>query len=198
MRPVNLIPLDQRRGESAPARTGPLAFIVVGALAVVLLAVIAVVMLGNSVEEKRSEVASLEVQAAETEARSQALSPYVSFQQLRDARVETIGSLARSRFDWERVIREVTKLIPSGVWLQNMTGTIRPDVQIDNSAGALPPELGAGSRDRARRVRPQPGLHRSADLRDQRRRRRHSRHRRERHQDGHGVGCQRGRGGGRR
>lgn len=135
MRPVNLIPMDQRRGESAPVRTGPVAYIVVGFLAAVLVAVIAVVMLGNSIDDKKSEVASLEAQAAETQARSQALSPYVSFQQLRDARVETIGSLARSRFDWERVIREVTRLIPKGVWLKNMTGTVAPDVQIENSAG---------------------------------------------------------------
>lgn len=135
MRPVNLIPLDQRRGETAPVRTGPLAYIVIGFLFVVLGAVIATVMLGNSVDEKKAEVASLEVQAAESQARSQALSPYVSFQQLRDARVETIGSLARSRFDWERVIREVTRLIPRSVWLQNMTGTVSPSVQIDSGAG---------------------------------------------------------------
>lgn len=135
MRPVNLIPLDQRRGEDAPVRTGPLAYIFIGFLVFVLVAVIATVMLGNSVEGKRSEVASLEGQAAESQARVQALSPYVSFQQLRDARVQTVGSLARSRFDWERVIREVTKLIPQGVWLQNMTGTVKPDVAVENSAG---------------------------------------------------------------
>ena len=135
MRPVNLIPLDQRRGEDAPVRTGPLAYIFIGFLVVVLGAVIATVMLGNSVESKRSEASSLEAQAAESQARVQALSPYVSFQQLRDARVQTVGSLARSRFDWERVIREVTKLIPKGVWLQNMTGTVKPDVAVENSAG---------------------------------------------------------------
>lgn len=135
MRPVNLIPLDQRRGESAPVRTGPLAYIVIGTLAAILAAVIAVFMLGNSIDGKKTEVASLEAQAAEAEARAQALSPYVSFQQLRDARVETVGSLARSRFDWERVIREVTRLIPHNVWLQNMTGTVRPDVQVENGAG---------------------------------------------------------------
>lgn len=135
MRPVNLIPLDQRRGESAPVRSGPLAYIFVAFLFVILGAVIATVMLGNSVDDKKAEVASLEAQAAESQARSQALSPYVNFQQLRDARVETIGSLARSRFDWERVIREVTRLIPRSVWLQNMTGTVTPDVQLENAAG---------------------------------------------------------------
>ena len=32
MRPVNLIPPEDRRGEQAPLRTGPLAYVLVGAL----------------------------------------------------------------------------------------------------------------------------------------------------------------------
>ena len=32
MRPVNLIPPEDRRGQHAPLRTGPLAYILVGAL----------------------------------------------------------------------------------------------------------------------------------------------------------------------
>ena len=31
---------------------------------------------------------------------------------MRDARVATIDSLAKSRFDWERVIRELSVVIP--------------------------------------------------------------------------------------
>ena len=135
MRPVNLIPPDLRRGDSAPTRTGPLAYMVVAALGAVLVAVLVVVMLGNSAADKRTEVASLEAQAAQTEARATALSPYVSFQSLRDARVQTVDSLAKSRFDWERVIRELSRVIPSQVSLNNMTGTISPDVTIDDGAG---------------------------------------------------------------
>ena len=39
MRPVNLIPPEDRRGERAPMRTGPLAYVVVALLAVGLVAV---------------------------------------------------------------------------------------------------------------------------------------------------------------
>lgn len=135
MRPVNLIPAEERRGEAAPTRTGPLAYIVVGALVVVLAAVTAVVLLGNQIDEKTSQVAALESTAAETQARAAALSPYVSFQSLRDARVETVSSLATSRFDWERVVRELSRLIPRGVWIRNMTGTVSPAVTLDDAAG---------------------------------------------------------------
>ena len=44
MRPVNLIPPEQRRGEQAPLRTGPLPYIVVGALVAVLVGVTALVL----------------------------------------------------------------------------------------------------------------------------------------------------------
>lgn len=136
MRPVNLTPGTERRGPvSAGGRTGLLPYVAVAALVLALAGVLGVVLFGNQVEDKRAEVASLEAEAVVAEQRAQALAPFVSFQQLRDARVQTIDSLARSRFDWERVVRELSKLIPKGVWLSNMTGTITPEVQVEDGAG---------------------------------------------------------------
>jgi Tfp pilus assembly protein PilN len=134
VKPVNLIPPEERRGSSASSRTGSAVYFIVGGLAVVLVAVCAVVFLGNQVSDKEAEAAQLEAQATETEARADSLSSYVSFQQTRDARVATIDSLAKSRFDWERVIHELSVVIPKGVWLQNLTGTVAPEVQLDDSA----------------------------------------------------------------
>jgi Tfp pilus assembly protein PilN len=134
MKPVNLIPAEDRRGVGAPMRTGSAVYIVVGALAAILVAVCAVVFLGNKAADKQTEVAALESQAAETQARADGLSSYVSFQEMRDSRVETIDSLATSRFDWERVIRELSIVIPRGIWLSNLTGTVGPEVQLDDGA----------------------------------------------------------------
>ena len=135
MRPVNLIPAEERRGASAPSRTGSAAYLVIGVLAVVLVAVTAIVFLGNKIDDKQTEVDALEAKAVETEARAEGLSSYVGFQQMRESRAATIDSLAKSRFDWERVIREVSLVIPKTVWLSNMTGTVSPDVQIDDAPG---------------------------------------------------------------
>ncbi|MCB0874886.1 MAG: hypothetical protein KDB46_01705 [Solirubrobacterales bacterium] len=134
MRPVNLIPPEERRGSTAPSRTGVLSYLVVGVLAVVLVAVSAIVLLGNKVDDKQAEVDSLEAQAVEAEARAEGLASYVSFQQMRESRAATIDSLAKSRFDWERVIRELSLVIPKQVWLSNLTGTVSPEVQIDDGA----------------------------------------------------------------
>lgn len=128
MRPVNLIPADQRRGVSAPTRTGPIAYIVVAALAIVLAAVAAVTLLGNQTSDRKAEVASLEARSAETQARAQSLTQFTSFQEVHDARVQTVQSLATSRFDWERVLQELSRVLPAHIWLTDLTGTVAPDV----------------------------------------------------------------------
>jgi Tfp pilus assembly protein PilN len=134
MRPVNLIPPEERRGSTAPSRAGILSYLVIGVLAVVLVAVSAIVLLGNKVDDKQAEADSLEAQAIEAEARAEGLASYVSFQQMRESRAATIDSLAKSRFDWERIIRELSLVIPKQVWLSNLTGTVSPEVQIDDGA----------------------------------------------------------------
>lgn len=134
MRPVNLIPPEERRGSSAPGKAGILSYLVVGVLAVVLVGVTAIVLFGNKVDDKQAEVDILEAQAMETEARAEGLASYVSFEQTREARATTIDSLAKSRFDWERVIRELSLVIPKNVWLSNLTGTVSPEVQVDDAA----------------------------------------------------------------
>jgi Tfp pilus assembly protein PilN len=128
MRPVNLIPPEDRRGERAPMRTGPLAYVIVAVLAVALVAVTATVLIGNQVSDRKAEKASLEAQVAEAEAEAARLSSFADFASLQQAREQTVSSLAQSRFDWERVLRELAIVIPSDVWLINLSASVSPDV----------------------------------------------------------------------
>jgi len=121
MRPVNLIPPDLRRGDSAPLRTGPLAYIVVGALALVLLGVTLLVLTSNEVAEKKDELVTLREEDAAAKARADELAPYAQFQAMSQQRVETIASLADSRFDWPRVMRELALILPDDVLLTNLS-----------------------------------------------------------------------------
>lgn len=127
MRPVNLIPPEDRRGESAPTRTGALAYVVVGALVVALAAVSGLVFFNKQVSDREAEAAVLESRAAETQARAESLSAFAGFQQVHDARVATIEQLAKSRFDWERVLRELSLVIPRHVWLTSLNGSVSPE-----------------------------------------------------------------------
>lgn len=135
MRPVNLIPPDMRRGEQAPLRAGPLAYVVVAALVGVLLAVTAVVLVGNQISEREAEVARLTAEDAAAAAKAERLAAYTQFRDRSEQRVATVRSLAESRFDWERVMRELSLVLPGDVWLVGLTATAAPGVSIGGGAG---------------------------------------------------------------
>jgi Tfp pilus assembly protein PilN len=136
MRPVNLIPPEERRGEQAPLRTGPLPYILLGGLVAVLVAVTATVLIDNQIADSKSEVAKLEVEDAAASAKAQRLASYTQFRSMSEQRVATVSSLADSRFDWERVMRELALVLPSNVWLVGLTATAAPDVSVDGGAGS--------------------------------------------------------------
>lgn len=135
MRPVNLIPPEERRGDRAPTRTGPLAYVIVGALALALAGITAVVLTNNQVSDRKAEVAELQVREAAARQTAEELAPYAEFAAMHEARVQTVTHLAQSRFDWERVLRELALVIPSGIELTNVTGTVSPDVTLTAGGG---------------------------------------------------------------
>jgi Tfp pilus assembly protein PilN len=136
MRPVNLIPPEERRGDRAPMRTGPLAYVIVGVLAVGLVAVTATVLIGNQVTDRKAEKASLEVQVAEAEAEAERLSSFAEFTSLQQRREQTVSSLAQSRFDWERVLRELAIVTPDDVWLTNVSASVSADASSGASSSS--------------------------------------------------------------
>jgi len=123
MRPINLIPVEERRGDQAPLRSGPLAYVLVGALVALLVGVVALVLVGNQVSEREGEVATLKREDAAASAKAAKLTSYTRFQAMSEQRAETVQSLADSRFDWERVMRELALVLPGDVWLTDMTGS---------------------------------------------------------------------------
>ena len=78
----------------------------------------ALVLTGNQIAEREDEVAQLEAEdaAAEAQGRS-ASSPTPSSATCANSAWLTISSLADSRFDWERVMRELALILPDDVWL---------------------------------------------------------------------------------
>lgn len=135
MRPVNLIPPEERRDGAVRLRGGPLAYILVGALAALLVGITLVVATNNEIASSKSEIAQLESETAAAKAHAAALSAYTNFSTVHDQRVATVTELANSRFDWERVVRELSLILPSDVWLTNLTGTANPEVSVNGAAG---------------------------------------------------------------
>ena len=123
MRPINLIPEAERRSHGTTTRTGPLAYLIVGALAVLLIGVIVLVLTNNQISDRQGEVTTLEAERSEASARVAALAPYVSFQQVAESRIQTITTLADNRFDWVRVIRQLSLILPPRVYLTTLTAS---------------------------------------------------------------------------
>lgn len=135
MRPVNLIPMEERRGERAPNRTGPLAYILIGGLCLVLGGLALLIQSGNKINESKADVARLKSDITVADASAAKLTPYTQFNALAAQRTQTITDLADSRFDWQRVIRELSLVIPANIQLDSLTGSVRPDVVVGEGEG---------------------------------------------------------------
>ena len=90
----------------------------------------------NQISDREAEKASLESQLAEAEAQARRVSSFANFASLQQAREQTVDSLARSRFDWERVLRELAIVIPEDVWLTDLTATVSPAVQLSDTGSS--------------------------------------------------------------
>jgi Tfp pilus assembly protein PilN len=135
MRPVNLIPEHKQQGARKPLRSGPLAYIVVAALVAVLVGVTALVVTGNEISDGEAEIAQLQREDAAAKARAAQLASYTQFHSVSEQRVATVTSLADSRFDWERVMRELTLVLPGDVWLTDMTATASAETTVEGASG---------------------------------------------------------------
>src|SRR5829696_5713539 len=135
MRPVNLIPAEDRRDGQGPMRTGALPHLLIGALVAALVGVTALVLTGTQVADRKAEVAQLEREDAVVTARVQRLAAYTQFRALQEQRLATVTSLADSRFDWERVMRELSLVLPHNVWLVSLNATASPEASSGGEGG---------------------------------------------------------------
>jgi len=137
MRPVNLIPADLRHGQHSPMRTGALPYLVVGVLVALLAAVALLVTANSQVSERESELAKVEREDKAAEAQANRLAAYTQFQLVHEQRLATVTSLADSRFDWERVMRELALVLPGDVWLSELNASASADAEGGAGSGGL-------------------------------------------------------------
>jgi Tfp pilus assembly protein PilN len=132
MRPINLIPPDERRGDRVAMRTGAFSYVLIGGLVAALLGVAALALTSKQISDKKAEVAQLQQEEATTQAKAQSLAAFTQFRAAQETRSATIVSLAQSRFDWQRVLNEFARVIPSDVWFTKVAGSADPAVTVAN------------------------------------------------------------------
>ena len=145
MRPVNLIPGDQRRTGQAALGASQLSYALIAGLVLVLGAVTILVLTGNKISDHKSEIATLQARKTAADQRAQEFQPYTDFASLEQTRQATVTQLAQSRFDWERVLRELAIVIPGDVWLTSLNGSVSSDsAAASGSSGAGADSLSSG------------------------------------------------------
>jgi Tfp pilus assembly protein PilN len=123
---VNLVPQDQRRrapsdgdGKSAP--------IVLGVLGVLLALVVVYVLTGNTVTQRKADAQTAGAKADQLEARAGQQTGYTDFAQIAVTRTQSVAAVAATRFDWERFMRELSHVMPTGSWLQSADASVLGD-----------------------------------------------------------------------
>jgi Tfp pilus assembly protein PilN len=133
MRAVNLLTPELRssqKGSGAPrpsamdTKGGLGAFIVLGALALVVAGVAGYVLSTNVLKQKQSDLAAVSAKNDATVKRAAELKPYEDFQTLARERASTVQALASARFDWEQSLRDLSRALPSNVYLSSLKGTV--------------------------------------------------------------------------
>ena len=117
MRPVNLLPERDRARRPASDHPGNASYVVLGVLGALLLGVLGYVLTQNQVNSRTSQIAVAEQEKAQAEQRAQRLASFGDFAQIKETRVRSVTDLAKARFDWERLMRELALVLPEETWL---------------------------------------------------------------------------------
>jgi Tfp pilus assembly protein PilN len=79
------------------------------------------VLTDNKIADRKSKIADLHRQQQAAQAQAAQLQPFVSFKQTEGQRIKAIRDLANGRIDWNRVMQELSRVLPSDVRLTNLT-----------------------------------------------------------------------------
>jgi Tfp pilus assembly protein PilN len=134
MNAVNLLP-ESTRGHRPSGKLAGSAYAVVGLLVAVLVMAVVYVVTSNDISDKQTKIAAAEAEAEEARARAGSFTAFSDFAEIKEARLASVQTLAAVRFDWERLMREVSHVIPSDIWLVDMTASTIPQ---DSSGGTAP------------------------------------------------------------
>jgi Tfp pilus assembly protein PilN len=142
MKAVNLIPADQRRAQ-ASGNVSNGAYSVLGVLAVLLVMVVAYVMSSNSANDREGKAAQARQEAVAAKSQSKQLGAFTDFASIKQQRLTSVTAAAQTRFDWERFMRELARVMPANSWINTTNASVAGDTSGGNlisapTAAALP------------------------------------------------------------
>jgi Tfp pilus assembly protein PilN len=142
MRAVNLLPRDEGRGRRQPG-----AVVLTGVLGSVLLTAVlagSFLMAASGVTDRQAELDALSAELAAMPEPSPTPAGGSNLVAEKDARVTVLGKALGSRIAWDRILREVSLVVPEDVWLETMN-TNGPDPAAAPTPGQAAPAGGGFS-----------------------------------------------------
>jgi Tfp pilus assembly protein PilN len=133
MKRMNLLPPELKPRDGG--RRGS-SYVVIAALAVSVAAMLSYAIVIGGVRSDEHELAALNDETAEAQARADALSPYGEFARMKEQREQSIRTVAYTRFNYERLTRELTRVLPDGVWVSHLDVAPAPPSSETLDAGA--------------------------------------------------------------
>jgi Tfp pilus assembly protein PilN len=127
MKAVNLIPTEQRRVQASGKQSGS-AYVVIGALVTLLALVGAYVLTANSATDRNNKAAEAKAEANRLEAEAAQQGEYTNFADIKKTRLASVVGVATTRFDWERLMRELSRVMPANSWLQSTDASLTGEV----------------------------------------------------------------------
>jgi Tfp pilus assembly protein PilN len=104
----------------ASGKAGNGSYALIGVLAALVLGVAGYVLTTNSISSHKSQIAQAQQETAAAQAKASSLQKYGDFNQVAATRLQSVSSLAVSRIDYERLLRETSRVLPGGVWVTSL------------------------------------------------------------------------------
>ncbi len=144
MKAINLLPVaDRVRGPAkVPERAS---YLFLGGLGALVIAVLAVVMTQNQITDRTQEIAEAKQEQESAEQRSGSLGAFGQFAEVKRTRVASVSQLAKQRFDYERLMRELALVLPKETWITTAAAASAPDPAEAGSGTAAAAPAGGSS-----------------------------------------------------
>lgn len=133
MKRMNLLPPELRPRTSARRGSG---YVLVAALALGIAAMMGYGVLRSDVHADERELVEVKAEASDAQAQVDALAPYAEFLRMKQTRAASVRAVADSRFDYERLTRELAQVLPAGVWVSQLEVAPAPPSAEDAEMGA--------------------------------------------------------------
>jgi Tfp pilus assembly protein PilN len=137
MRPVNLLPQEARR-RPVGGRAGS-AYVVCGVLGALLLMVLGYVVVSNQATSRSNDAAEAEAKASALEQEAASRAAFSNFALIKEQRLTSVSSVAQTRFDWERFMRELARIMPERSWVQTADASVAGDPSNTGAASTAAP-----------------------------------------------------------